>query len=73
MKYMDMVVSEVLRLWPPALFSDRMKTILYQLILNFKIEPNEKTQIPLKLSKHPLVVSEKGIWVQFRPRKTKEN
>ncbi|XP_059610757.1 probable cytochrome P450 9f2 [Phlebotomus argentipes] len=149
MKYMDMVVSELLRLWPPAIATDRLctkdvlvevsedvkyqfkkgdffmipvigfhhdpkyfsnpekfdperfsdenkhnitpgtyipfgvgprncigsrfalmevKALLYYLILDFIIEPNEKTQIPLKLSKDPALKTEKGIWVQFTPR-----
>uniref|UniRef100_A0A1B0D3B6 Uncharacterized protein n=1 Tax=Phlebotomus papatasi TaxID=29031 RepID=A0A1B0D3B6_PHLPP len=48
------------------------------IILSFmsrRIEPNEKTQIPLKLTKNPVILSEKGIWVQLTPRLklTKEN
>ncbi|XP_059607444.1 probable cytochrome P450 9f2 [Phlebotomus argentipes] len=45
-----------------------VKAILYYLILNFKIEPTEKTQIPLKISKNITFSSEKGIRVQLTPR-----
>lgn len=45
-----------------------MKALIYYILLNFKIEPNEKTQIPLKLSKEPAMKTEKGIWVQLTPR-----
>ncbi|XP_055696969.1 probable cytochrome P450 9f2 [Phlebotomus papatasi] len=149
MKYMDMVVSELLRMWPPVPIADRictkeltyvdddgltykfnkgdvfimpvyafhhdpeyfpnpskfdperfneenkhnidpgtylpfgigprncigsrfalmeLKALMYYILLNFKIEPNEKTQIPLKLTKNPTMLSEKGIWVQLTPR-----
>ncbi|XP_055696953.1 probable cytochrome P450 9f2 [Phlebotomus papatasi] len=149
MKYMDMVVSELLRMWPPIPLADRLctkefvfnydnnstykfekgdiiftsiygfhhdpeyfpnpskfdperfneenrheiipgtylpfgigprncigsrfalmevKALIYYILLNFKIEPNEKTQIPLKLTKNPVILSEKGIWVQLTPR-----
>uniref|UniRef100_A0A1B0D3B4 Uncharacterized protein n=1 Tax=Phlebotomus papatasi TaxID=29031 RepID=A0A1B0D3B4_PHLPP len=80
MKYMDMVVSELLRIWPPAIATDRlctkeivleygsrfalmeMKALIYYILLNFKIEPNEKTQIPLKLSKEPAMKTEKEMF-----------
>uniref|UniRef100_A0A1L8E408 Putative cytochrome n=1 Tax=Nyssomyia neivai TaxID=330878 RepID=A0A1L8E408_9DIPT len=149
MKYMDMVVSELLRMWPPAIATDRLcnrditvnadngveynfkkgdvlmipmigfhfdtkyfsdpdkfqperfsdenkhtitpgtylpfgvgprncigsrfalmevKAIMYYILLNFTIEPNEKTQIPLKLSKEPSMKTEKGVHLQFTPR-----
>ncbi|XP_059607669.1 probable cytochrome P450 9f2 [Phlebotomus argentipes] len=45
-----------------------VKAFLFYLILNFKIEPNEKTQIPLKLTTNSAMASEKGIWVQLTPR-----
>uniref|UniRef100_A0A1B0CWX1 Cytochrome n=1 Tax=Lutzomyia longipalpis TaxID=7200 RepID=A0A1B0CWX1_LUTLO len=45
-----------------------VKALLYYILLNFTIEPNEKTQIPLKLSKEPALKAEKGIHLQFRPR-----
>uniref|UniRef100_A0A6B2E9E1 Putative cytochrome p450 9b2 n=1 Tax=Phlebotomus kandelakii TaxID=1109342 RepID=A0A6B2E9E1_9DIPT len=45
-----------------------IKVLLYYLILNFKIEATEKTQIPLKLTKDPIMKPEKGIWVQLTPR-----
>lgn len=46
-----------------------VKTIFYYLLLNFTINACEKTQIPLKLAKQPFgIKTEKGIWVQFKPR-----
>jgi len=45
-----------------------MKLIFYYLIKNFKFEPNEKTQAPLKFKKHPFNVPQKGVHVTFRPR-----
>ena len=46
-----------------------VKAILYHVLLNFKIEPNEQTQIPLKLAKSPIGISfEKGVHVQFKLR-----
>jgi len=46
------------------------KALLFYLILNFKLEPNEKTQIPLRLKKHQFLLStEKGIHLEFTPRR----
>ncbi|XP_059607443.1 probable cytochrome P450 9f2 [Phlebotomus argentipes] len=45
-----------------------VKAIFYHLLLNFKIEANERTQIPLKLARNSVMLGEKGIWVQLTPR-----
>lgn len=46
-----------------------MKALLFYLILNFNIQPYEKTQIPLKIAKSLLNWStERGIDLEFRPR-----
>uniref|UniRef100_A0A1L8E4L3 Putative cytochrome n=1 Tax=Nyssomyia neivai TaxID=330878 RepID=A0A1L8E4L3_9DIPT len=46
-----------------------LKSIIYYLILNFKLEPTEKTQIPLKMLKSfGTLESERGIHLQLRPR-----
>jgi cytochrome P450 family 9 len=46
-----------------------MKTIFYYLLLNFKINTSEKTQIPLKFAKIPVgLKTEKGIWIELEPR-----
>ncbi|XP_037042332.1 probable cytochrome P450 9f2 [Bradysia coprophila] len=46
-----------------------LKTIIYYLLLNFNFEPNEKTQIPMKLKYSPVqFIPEKGVWVKFTPR-----
>lgn len=149
MKYMDMVISEALRYWPPAPLTDRVcvkdyeyddgeckmkiekgcffwipiyalhhdekyfpkpkqfeperfseenknkiipgtylpfgigqrncigsrfalmevKTVVYYLLLHFKVEPNANTQIPLKLMKTPVTMTaEKGINLQLTLR-----
>lgn len=45
------------------------KALLYYLMLTFKIEPNAKTDVPLKLKRSYLsLVPSKGIHVQFKPR-----
>ena len=47
-----------------------VKVILYYLLLNFSLEPNEKSQIPLRLTKTPLALkAEKGVHLELRPRK----
>ncbi|XP_055530200.1 probable cytochrome P450 9f2 [Wyeomyia smithii] len=150
MPYMDMVVSEALRMWPPAVVSDRfcvkdyvyddgagtrfvieknqtiwiptiaihadpkyypnpgkfdperfneqnrskidagaylpfgvgprncigsrlalmeVKLILYYLLKDFSLEPTEKTQIPLQMSKNFFALqAEKGVWLEIKPR-----
>lgn len=47
------------------------KAILYYMLLNFSIEPNENTQIPLKFNKSFLSMhTEKGLHLELKPRKT---
>lgn len=46
-----------------------IKTMLYFLVLHFSIEPNEQTQIPLKLKKTPFALAtEKGLFLEFKRR-----
>ncbi|XP_055313348.1 probable cytochrome P450 9f2 [Sitodiplosis mosellana] len=45
-----------------------LKAILYYLLLNFSLEPNKDTQIPLKLRKSPFVIAEKGVHLELKPR-----
>lgn len=46
------------------------KAVIFYLLLKFKFEPNEKTQIPLKLKKTPFsVIAENGVNVQLKLRK----
>lgn len=48
-----------------------IKAIIYHLILNFRLVPNEKTDIPAKLKKTPFTVAtENGMHLSFEPRKT---
>lgn len=45
------------------------KITIYYLLLNFKIVPYEKTQVPLKLAKTPMgMYTDKGIHLRFEPR-----
>lgn len=45
------------------------KAVLYYLLLNFKLVPYEKTQIPLKLAKTPMgMFTEKGVHLRFEQR-----
>lgn len=47
-----------------------VKAILYNLLLNFSIEPNAKTPIPLILKKSPFVLAPKdGMHLELKPRK----
>lgn len=47
-----------------------IKAILYNLLLKFTFEPNQQTQIPVKLQKNAFAVySEKGIHLELKPRK----
>lgn len=47
-----------------------VKAIIYFLLLEFSFEPNERTQIPLKLKKLPFsLLPEKGVEITFKPRK----
>lgn len=46
-----------------------VKSLIYHLVLNFRLEPNEKTQIPLQLKKNPGgMTTEKGIHLQMKIR-----
>ncbi|XP_055696998.1 probable cytochrome P450 9f2 [Phlebotomus papatasi] len=46
-----------------------MKSTIYYLVLNFHVEPTEKTQIPIKFTNSVIGLQpEKGIHAQFRPR-----
>ena len=46
------------------------KAVIYYLLLNFKFEPNENSQIPVQLKKSIIVMtSEKGIHVGLKLRK----
>lgn len=47
-----------------------VKAVLYNLLLNFSIEPNAKTQIPVKIMKNAFtLIPEDGIHLEFKPRK----
>lgn len=49
-----------------------MKAAIYNLLLNFKFQTNEKTQIPLKFLKSPLTVAtERGIELKLALRNEK--
>lgn len=46
-----------------------VKAAMYYLLLNFKIEPNEKTQIPIRMAKSTAgVATEKGVNLQLKLR-----
>lgn len=46
-----------------------IKAILYYILLNFTLEPNAKTQIPLQFKKSPFSVQfESGLHLTFNPR-----
>lgn len=46
-----------------------IKAIIYYMLLKFKMEPNENTQIPLKYKKQPITIStERGIHLTLNPR-----
>lgn len=47
-----------------------LKVVIYNLVLNFKIEPNAKTQIPIKLMKiaPAIPIAEKGVHLQLKLR-----
>ena len=48
-----------------------VKTVLYQMLLNFNFEVTEKTQIPFKFRKSMINVgAEKGFWLQLKPLTT---
>lgn len=47
----------------------KIKSLLYYLLLHFSLEPNEKTQIPLKLKKVALSLqSDDGVQLNLHPR-----
>lgn len=47
----------------------QVKAILYYLLLNFTFEPNEKTDIPIKLKKSSFAtVPENGFHLELIPR-----
>lgn len=47
-----------------------VKSVIYHLLLHFKFEPNEKTQIPINISKQPFgMTSEKGVNLRLALRK----
>lgn len=45
-----------------------LKAILYHLLLNFSFEPNEKTNIPIKLKKVALSMQVDGLHLEMKPR-----
>uniref|UniRef100_A0A8D8HDK2 Cytochrome P450 9e2 n=1 Tax=Culex pipiens TaxID=7175 RepID=A0A8D8HDK2_CULPI len=46
-----------------------VKSIFYHLVRDFRLVLSEKTQIPLKMAKHPFaLLVEGGLWVEFKPR-----
>jgi len=48
----------------------QVKGIIYYLILNFEVVPNEKTQIPLQFKKTPFsMLTENGIHLELKQRK----
>ncbi|XP_055314969.1 LOW QUALITY PROTEIN: probable cytochrome P450 9f2 [Sitodiplosis mosellana] len=48
-----------------------IKAILYNLLLNFSFEPNEKTHIPMKLKKTAFTLDgENGVHLELKPRKS---
>ncbi|XP_055529185.1 probable cytochrome P450 9f2 [Wyeomyia smithii] len=49
-----------------------VKVIMYYLLKDFSLEPTEKTQIPLRVSKKRLTLHTEGVWLEFRPRASKE-
>ncbi|KAL1386787.1 hypothetical protein pipiens_012807 [Culex pipiens pipiens] len=47
-----------------------VKSIIYCLLKDFCLEPSEKTEIPLKMSKNLFALqAENGVWLEFKPRK----
>lgn len=46
-----------------------LKAVVYYLILNFSLQRNEQSQIPVVLKKNPFsLVSENGIFIDLKPR-----
>lgn len=48
-----------------------LKAIVYYLLLNFSLETNEQTQIPVKIKKQPFIAVDGGVHLTFKPRATK--
>lgn len=47
----------------------QIKAVVYYLVLNFAAEPNDDTQIPLKLKKHPFqLLFDKSIKLDLKLR-----
>ncbi|XP_058837425.1 probable cytochrome P450 9f2 [Topomyia yanbarensis] len=47
-----------------------VKLVAYYLLKGFSLEPTEKTQIPLQLSKNLFgIEAEKGVWIEVKPRR----
>lgn len=45
-----------------------MKLALTEILLKFKVEPCEKTQVPMKYAKKAFtVIPENGMWLRFVP------
>lgn len=45
------------------------KAIIYYMVLNFSLEPNQQTQIPIVLKKNPFTLTcEQGVNAELRPR-----
>lgn len=48
----------------------QVKAILYSLLLNFTFEPNENTEIPIRLKKSSFATTpENGFNLELKPRK----
>lgn len=46
-----------------------VKAVLFYMLLNFRFEVTEKTQIPLKYSMKPMeTLPEKGVWLKLQQR-----
>ncbi|XP_053683466.1 probable cytochrome P450 9f2 [Sabethes cyaneus] len=47
-----------------------VKVMIYYLLRDFSLQPTEKSQIPIRISKKAFTLqSEKGVWLEFQPRK----
>lgn len=50
----------------------QIKSVMYNLVLNFELKPNLKTQIPLKLQKTPFaILTERGVDLELIRRNNK--
>lgn len=46
-----------------------IKALYFYLVLNFNIQPYEKTQIPIKIAKAPgKLIVENGTYLELKPR-----